>query len=88
MTTRGSQILAAGPSPANMQVITGPKVAGGNKVPPTLNLGVIHVRDSTTYQLANLGAAANPSLRSTIWPDVNGGNITGGRATSGISSRR
>ena len=87
MTTRGSQILAAGPSPANMQGITGPKVAGGNTATPTLNLGVIHVGDSTTYQIANLGAAANPSLRSTIWPDVNGGNITGGRAISVISWR-
>jgi hypothetical protein len=49
-----------------MQGITGPKVAGGNTATPTLNLGVIHVGDSTTYQIANLGAAANPSLRSTI----------------------
>ena len=88
VTTRGGQILAAGAEPANMQVITGPEVAGGNTATPTLNVGVIHVRDSTTYQLANLGAAANPSLRGAIQTDVNGGNITGGRATSGISSRR
>ena len=66
VTTRGGQILAAGAEPANMQVITGPEVAGGNTATPTLNLGVIHVGDSTTYQIANLGAAANPSLRSTI----------------------
>ena len=71
-----------------MQVITGPKVAGGNKVPPTLNLGVIHVGDAMTYRIANQGAAANLSLRGAIQTDVNGGYITGGRATSGISSRR
>jgi hypothetical protein len=81
VATTGGQILAAGPNPANMQVITGPNVTGGNTTTPTLNLGIVHVGDSATYQIANQGTAANPSLRGAIQTDVNGGNITGSLLT-------
>ena len=81
VATTGGQILAAGPNPANMQVITGPSVTGGNTTTPTLNLGIVHVGDSATYQIANEGTGANPSLRGAIQTSVNGGNITGGLLT-------
>jgi hypothetical protein len=64
-----------------MEVITGPKVSGGTTTTPTLNLGTVHVGDSTTYQIANQGTAASPSLRGAIQTDVNGGNITGSLLT-------
>jgi hypothetical protein len=72
--TGTGQILAAGPTPANMQVITDTGVSGGNTTTPTLALGNVHVGDSATYQIANQGAAANPSLRGAIQTN-NGGNI-------------
>ncbi len=75
--TGTGQIPAAGPTPANMEVITGPDVTGGNTTTPTLGLGILHVGDSTAYQIANEGTTANPSLRGAIQTDVNGGNITG-----------
>jgi hypothetical protein len=75
--TGTGQILAAGPTPANMEVITGPDVTNGNTTTPTLGLGILHVGDSTTYQIANEGTTANPSLRGAIQTDVSGGNITG-----------
>jgi hypothetical protein len=68
------QILAAGPNPANMEVITGAKVTGGNTATPTLNLGIVHAGESTTFQIANQGTSANPSLRGAIQTN-NGGNI-------------
>jgi hypothetical protein len=76
--TGTGQILAAGPNPANMQVITGADVSNGTTATPTLALGNVHVGDSTTYQIANQGTAANPSLRGAIQTSVNGGNITPG----------
>jgi hypothetical protein len=76
--TGTGQILAAGPTRADMQVITGANVTGGNTTTPTLALGNVHVGASTTYQIANQGTAANPSLRGAIQTNVNGGNITGG----------
>ena len=83
----GGQILAAGPSPANLQVITGADVIGGNTTTPTLALGNVHVGDSTTYQIANQSTAANPSLRGAIQTSVNGGNISGGLLTgSGVTA--
>jgi hypothetical protein len=81
VATTGGQILAAGPNPANLQVITGASITGGNTTTPTLNLGIVHVGDSATYQIANEGSAANPSLRGAIQTDVNGGNITGSLLT-------
>ena len=66
VATTGGQILAAGPTPANMQVVTGADVTGGNTGAPTLALGIVHVGDSTTFQIANQGTAANPSLRGAI----------------------
>ncbi len=66
--TGTGQILAAGPSPDNMQVITGSKVTGGNTANPTLALGTVHVGDQATYQIANQGTAANPSLRGALQP--------------------
>jgi hypothetical protein len=68
------QILAAGPNTSNMQVVTGPKVTGGNTTTPVLDLGIVHIGDSTTYQVANQGTAANPLLRGAIQTN-NGGNI-------------
>src|SRR5215472_9842596 len=81
VATTGGQILAAGPSPANMQVITGADITGGNTATPTLALGNVHVGDSTTYQIANQGTSTNPSLRGAIQTSVNGGNITPGVLT-------
>jgi hypothetical protein len=78
-TTRG-QILAAGANPANIEVITGPKVSGGTSA-PTLNLDILHVGDFTTYQIANERTAASPSMRGPIETDVSGDNITGGVLT-------
>jgi hypothetical protein len=75
------QILAAGPNPAKMEVITGAKVTGGNTATPTLNLGIVHTGDPTAYQIANQGTAANPSLRGATQTNVNGGNITGSLLT-------
>jgi hypothetical protein len=75
--TGTGQIVAAGPTPANMEVITGPDVTGGATTTPTLGLGILHVGDSTTYAIDNEGTPANPSLRGAIQTDVNGGNITG-----------
>jgi hypothetical protein len=51
--TGTGQILAAGPSPANMQVVTGADVSNGATATPTLALGNVHVGDSATYQVAN-----------------------------------
>jgi hypothetical protein len=68
VTRTTGQILAAGPNPDNMQVVTGTKVTGGNSATPTLALGIVHVNDSTTYQIANQGTPANPSLRGAIQP--------------------
>jgi hypothetical protein len=77
VTATSGKILAAGPNPDNMEVITGTKVTGGSTATPTLNLGVVHVGDSTTYEIANQGTSANPSLRGAIQTNVNGGKITG-----------
>jgi hypothetical protein len=55
-------------------VITGTKVSGGNTTTPVLDLGIVHIGDSTTYQIANQGTAGNPSLRGAIQTN-NGGNI-------------
>ena len=74
VATTGGQILAAGPNPDNMQVITGAKITGGTSATPTLDLGIVHQGDSTTYQIANQGIAGNPSLRGAI-QTINGGNI-------------
>ena len=70
-----------------MEVITGAKVTGGNTATPTLNLGIVHVGASTTYQIANQGTAANPSLRGAIQTNVNGGNITGASSPARASPR-
>jgi hypothetical protein len=87
VATTGGQILAAGPTPANMQVITGSDVTGGNTATPTLALGNVHVGDSTTYQIASQGTAANPSLRGAIQTSVNGGNINSALLTgSGVTA--
>jgi len=46
------------------------------------------VGDSTTYQMANIGTAANPSLRGAIQTSVNGGTISGGELTgSGVTAQ-
>ena len=73
--TGTGQIQAAGPTPANMQAITGADITGGATATPTLALGNVHVGASTTYQIANNGAVGNPSLRGAIQTSVNGGNI-------------
>ena len=75
VTTTTGEILAAGPTPSNMQVITGADVTGGTTTTPTLALGNVHAGASATYQIANEGTAANPSLRGAIQTNVNGGNI-------------
>jgi hypothetical protein len=86
--TGTGQIVAAGPSPANMQVITGADVSNGATATPTLALGNVHVGDSTTYQIANQGTTANPSLRGAIQTSVNGGNITPGLLSgSGVTAQ-
>ena len=76
--TGPGQILAAGPTPDNMQVVTGARVTGGGTATPTLDLGIVHVGDSTGYNIENRGTAANPSLRGAVQTNVNGGNITPG----------
>ncbi len=73
--TGTGKIDAAGPTPDNMQVITGADVSNGGTATPTLALGNVHVGDSTTYDIASQGTAANPSLRGAIQTN-NGGNIT------------
>jgi hypothetical protein len=92
VATTGGQILAAGPTPANMQVMTSTTpgaVTGGNTPTPTLALsatGNVHVGDSVTYQIANQGTAANPLLRGAIQTTVNGGNINSALLTgSGVT---
>ena len=81
LSTTGGQIQAAGPNTNAMQVITGAKVANGGTATPTLDIGILHKGDTTTFQIANQGTAANPSLRGAIQTGVNGGNITGGLLT-------
>ena len=88
VTTTTGQILAAGPTPADMQVITGADVTGGGTTTPTLALGNVHVGASTTYQINNDGTTNNPSLRGAIQTDVNGGNVTPGLLTgSGVTAQ-
>src|SRR5207248_4944157 len=72
-SSTGGQIIAAGPNPANIEVITGSKVTGGNTTTPTLNLGIVHSGDSTTYQIANQGTAANRSEERRVGKECRGG---------------
>jgi len=70
------------------QAITGTAVTDGTTATPTLDLGFVHVGDtsSESYQIANSGTGAQ--IQGAIQTSVNGGNVTSGDLSgSGVTAQ-